>query len=80
MSYFWFALTLIAVLHYVSSDENVYDVIVVGGGVSGLSTCANLFGMGIKNILLIEADDRLGGRINTIHYGKTNQYFFIKIS
>ncbi len=61
--------SLITTLHVSSSAGRIYDVIVVGGGVSGLSTCVHLFEQGIENILLIEADSRLGGRINTINYG-----------
>lgn len=56
-----------------SNVTNVYDVIVIGAGVSGLSTCAQLIQNGIKNILLIEAGNRLGGRVNTISYGLNNK-------
>jgi hypothetical protein len=50
--------------------NNIYDVIVIGGGVSGLSTMATLAGQfNITNTLLIEGSDRLGGRILTIPFG-----------
>jgi len=58
------------------TNAQVYDVIVVGGGVSGLSACVQLISKGIKNILLIEANNRLGGRINTITYGICYYYFY----
>lgn len=38
-----------------------YDVIVVGGGYAGLTTCRDLALAG-NNVLLIEARDRIGGR------------------
>lgn len=41
-----------------------YDAIVVGGGVSGLIAARNLLKTGRK-VLLLEARDRLGGRIHT---------------
>jgi monoamine oxidase len=61
---------LINLINYLikANDENVYDVIIVGGGVSGLSTASRLIKNGIDNILLIEADSRLGGRAHTINY------------
>jgi spermine oxidase len=46
-----------------------YSVAVVGAGIAGLSACVRLLENGIKNIILIEASDRIGGRINTIPYG-----------
>lgn len=42
----------------------MYDVIIIGGGISGLST-AYRFIESNKKILLIESTDRLGGRIQT---------------
>ena len=50
-----------------------YQVIVVGGGMAGLSACAKLVEKGIGNVLLIEGSDRLGGRINTVQFRKFNQ-------
>ena len=51
-------------------QDNIYDVIVIGGGVSGLSTMAGLVSQyNITNTLLIEGSDRLGGRILTIPFG-----------
>jgi len=44
---------------------NLYDVIVLGGGVSGLSTITALTRSGYTKTLLIEGQDRLGGRIFT---------------
>lgn len=53
-------LTLFKQLHY------KYDVIVIGGGCAGLEAAQRLYTNGIKNILVLEAQERLGGRINTI--------------
>jgi monoamine oxidase len=50
-------------------DPNLYDVIVVGGGVSGLSTMSALAKAGKVNTLLIEGANRLGGRAYTIPFG-----------
>ena len=50
-----------------NTSDLIYDVIVVGGGVSGLTTMYQLsMAYNITNTLLIEGSDRLGGRIHTI--------------
>ena len=50
-------------------DSNLYDVIVVGGGVSGLSAMSLLVKGGKVNTLLLEGGNRLGGRAYTIPFG-----------
>lgn len=44
------------------------DCIIIGGGMSGLAAAAHLTGLGHK-VLVLEARDRLGGRIHTLHEG-----------
>ena len=56
----------------VANDPNLYDVIVVGGGISGLSTMFNLAKSGKVNTLLIEGANRLGGRVYTIPFGSNS--------
>lgn len=43
--------------------DQVYDVLVIGAGISGLGAAHHLVAKGIKNIKVIEARDRIGGRI-----------------
>lgn len=45
-------------------------IIVIGAGMSGLSACLKLIETGIYDFKLIEASDRIGGRINTVTFGK----------
>ena len=42
------------------------QVIIIGGGVSGLTAANELIDAGITNIVILEAQNRLGGRIFTI--------------
>jgi monoamine oxidase len=42
-----------------------YDVIIMGAGLSGLGAAYALDKMGVKNMLVLEARDRVGGRVHT---------------
>ncbi|XP_078062198.1 amine oxidase [flavin-containing] A-like, partial [Mustelus asterias] len=44
----------------------MYDVIVLGAGISGLSAAKLLSQTGL-NVLVLEARDRVGGRTHTLH-------------
>ena len=43
-----------------------YQVVIIGAGISGLYAACNLLDLGIKNIIILEAQDRIGGRIHSI--------------
>ena len=43
-----------------------YQVVIVGAGISGLYAACNLIDSGIKNIAILEAQDRIGGRIYSV--------------
>jgi glycine/D-amino acid oxidase-like deaminating enzyme len=45
---------------------NLYDVAVIGAGAAGLSAARELSGAG-RTVLILEARDRIGGRIHTLH-------------
>lgn len=45
-----------------------YDLIIIGGGVSGLLSAINGKKDGIKNILIVEKDPILGGALNSADY------------
>lgn len=45
-----------------------YDLIIIGGGASGLLSAINGKKDGIKNILLVEKDPVLGGALNSANY------------
>lgn len=53
----------LSVLRSMSSDP---DAIIIGAGIAGLSTAAELSRAGLK-VLILEARERLGGRIFTTH-------------
>ncbi len=41
-------------------------VIIIGAGASGVAAASRLYERGIRDILVLEAGNRLGGRIHTI--------------
>ena len=47
-----------------------YDVIIIGSGISGLSAASELVDNGLSNILILEAQDYVGGRTHTVQIGK----------
>lgn len=51
--------------------ENYSKYIVLGGGIAGLSAASHLAKNNIHDFKLLEARNRLGGRIITVHIGKS---------
>lgn len=49
------------------NDKNIFDVIIIGAGVAGLNAAQELVKTG-QNIIILEARDRIGGRVNPIKF------------
>lgn len=61
----------LSVLHAflgIGMSEADPSVIIVGGGLAGLSAAHHLERLGIDDILLLEAGDRLGGRLHSLPF------------
>jgi heterodisulfide reductase subunit A-like polyferredoxin len=56
-----------------------HQVIVIGGGIAGLTSCVELQELGIADFVLLEGADRLGGRINTMKFGKLFLFLLLVI-
>lgn len=52
-----------------------YDVVVIGAGVSGLSTAHLLQQKGVNNVLVLESEDRVGGKMWT-QRGDTDSVYY----
>lgn len=44
------------------------EILIIGGGLSGISAASKLMEKGYKNITILEAENRIGGRIHTIPF------------
>ncbi|XP_050421127.1 spermine oxidase-like isoform X2 [Adelges cooleyi] len=44
-------------------------VVIVGAGAAGIAAASKLLKNGIKNIVILEAENRLGGRLHTVPFG-----------
>ena len=54
------------------SDLNkTYDVIIIGAGVAGLEAAHQLHLKGIDNVVILEKNDRIGGRVWSVDYKGT---------
>jgi monoamine oxidase len=56
-------------------------ILIIGAGAAGIAAAAHLLEKGFKNLLILEAKNRIGGRIHTVKFCKySNQsllYSFI---
>jgi spermine oxidase len=58
-------------LHYcVVGEEKHPSVIIVGAGASGIAAATKLLENSFTNITILEAEDRIGGRIHSVKFGE----------
>uniref|UniRef100_A0A0C9PGX1 Smox_2 protein n=1 Tax=Fopius arisanus TaxID=64838 RepID=A0A0C9PGX1_9HYME len=58
-------LILLCATSILASDETP-RVIIIGAGASGIAAAAKLFRNGIDNVTILEAEDRIGGRVYSV--------------
>lgn len=49
------------------------ETVIVGAGMAGISAAINLINKGHQNIVILEANDRIGGRCYTSKIGRFNK-------
>lgn len=52
--------------HLAAELREKYTVVIVGAGAAGIGAARELKAQGINSVLILEASDRIGGRINTV--------------
>lgn len=45
-------------------------VLIIGAGAAGIAAASRLLEQGIDDFIVLEATNRIGGRINTVNFGK----------
>lgn len=50
--------------------NNNAKIIIVGSGPSGIAAATKLMENGFNNVTILEAEDRIGGRVYTTNFGK----------
>jgi hypothetical protein len=53
------------------------QVVVVGAGAAGVAAAARLMEHGVRDVVILEAGDRMGGRIHTALFGKPFLLFYL---
>tara|TARA_B110000908_G_C10267317_1_gene465631 strand:- start:3176 stop:4576 length:1401 start_codon:yes stop_codon:yes gene_type:complete len=49
------------------NNENIFDIVIIGAGVAGMTAAQELIKKG-KNVIIVEARNRIGGRVNPINF------------
>lgn len=62
------AFAFLPLLAWSSSPKDDLRIIVIGAGSSGIAAASKLVQNGFKNVTLLEAENRFGGRVNTIPF------------
>jgi spermine oxidase len=53
----------------ISSDKDNPKIVIVGAGLAGVTALAELLDNGYRNVVVLEAQNRIGGRIETVPFG-----------
>ncbi|XP_034483052.1 spermine oxidase-like [Drosophila innubila] len=52
-----------------NSTKQTARIVIIGAGASGIAAATRLLEQGFKNVSILEAENRIGGRINTVPFG-----------
>ena len=72
--FFYIFTVYFANFEVVSGEDDTPSVIIIGAGATGIAAASRLFENGFKKITILEAENRIGGRINTT---KFSEYYIV---
>ncbi|EDW79990.1 uncharacterized protein Dwil_GK12302 [Drosophila willistoni] len=55
-------------IRLLSKTKQTARIVIIGAGAAGIAAATRLLEQGFRNVVVIEAEDRIGGRINTIPF------------
>lgn len=61
---------LLGFVSVISSEEISPKIVIIGAGPSGIAAASRLLQNGFNNITILEAEDRIGGRVYSVKIGK----------
>lgn len=53
---------------------NDTKILIIGAGAAGIAAASRLAENGFQNLLILEAEDRIGGRVNTVEFCKCKMF------
>lgn len=59
----------------ISEDTKSPRIVIVGAGASGIAAASKLIENGFENLIILEAENRIGGRVNTVKFGESSFYY-----
>ncbi|KZV70596.1 amine oxidase [Peniophora sp. CONT] len=62
-----------------TTRSNDHEVLILGGGISGVMAAQSLHRRGIRNFRIIEARDQLGGRLKSFDFGVPDRRFTLEL-
>ncbi|XP_022907321.1 spermine oxidase-like [Onthophagus taurus] len=60
---------IVALLFRTSNSSNSPSVIIIGAGSAGIATATKLLKNNVSNFIILEAENRIGGRVNSVEFG-----------
>ncbi|XP_054259347.1 spermine oxidase-like isoform X2 [Macrosteles quadrilineatus] len=66
---------LLSYLHKSSRPPHKYSVVIVGAGMAGLGAATTLASAGVGSFVILEAQDRAGGRVSSVAVDNTGQNY-----
>ena len=55
----------------ISTNMERKQVVIIGAGAAGIAAATRLYENGIRDIIILEAENRIGGRVNTVELEST---------
>merc|ERR1712142_282208 len=55
-----------------NTDNFMTDVLILGAGMAGVAAAETLNKLGVKNVMVVEGADRIGGRVKEVPFGSIN--------